>query len=99
VTAVLAAAAGSALPVALLAPEALSFGDVKLLGLLGLVLGWVGWGVLLAGVFVGLFCAAIFPLALLVTRRAGWRTAVPFGPPLLLGAVLAPAVAGPVPAP
>ena len=29
------------------------FGDVKLLGLLGLVLGWFGWGVLLAGVFLG----------------------------------------------
>ena len=27
---------------------------MKLLGLLGLLLGWFGWGVLLAGVFLGL---------------------------------------------
>jgi leader peptidase (prepilin peptidase) / N-methyltransferase len=75
--------------VAAIAPAALGLGDVKLLGLLGLVLGWFGWGVLLAGVFLGLLTGALVSLALLVTRRAGWRTAVPFGPPLLLGAALA----------
>lgn len=79
---------------ALVSPEALGFGDVKLLGLLGLVLGWFGWGVLLAGVFLGLVAGALGSLALLLTRRAGWRTAVPFGPPLLLGAALALALGG-----
>ena len=73
----------------------LGFGDVKLLGLLGLLLGWAGWGVLLAGVFLGLLTGAVLSLALVATRRAGWRTALPFGPPLLLGAVLALAMAGP----
>ncbi|GAA4328677.1 hypothetical protein GCM10023162_34490 [Klenkia terrae] len=34
--------------------------------------------------------------ALLALRRAGWRSAVPFGPPLLVGAGLALALAGPV---
>jgi leader peptidase (prepilin peptidase) / N-methyltransferase len=77
--------------------EGLGFGDVKLLGLLGLVLGWAGWGVLLAGVFLGLLAGAVVSLVLLATRRAGWRTALPFGPPLLAGAVLALALAGPVP--
>ena len=62
---------------------------MKLLGLLGLVLGWFGWGVLLAGVFLGLLVGAVVSLVLLVIRRAGWRTAMPFGPPLLVGAVLA----------
>ena len=75
--------------VAAIAPAALGLGDVKLLGLLGLLLGWFGWGVLLAGVFLGLLTGAVVSLALLVTRRAGWRTAVPFGPPLLLGGALA----------
>jgi leader peptidase (prepilin peptidase)/N-methyltransferase len=75
--------------VAAIAPAALGFGDVKLLGLLGLLLGWFGWGVLLAGLFLGLLAGAGISLALLATRRAGWRTALPFGPPLLLGAVLA----------
>jgi leader peptidase (prepilin peptidase)/N-methyltransferase len=93
-----AAAFAFAALAALVSPDALGFGDVKLLGLLGLVLGWAGWGVLLAGVFLGLVAGALGSLALLVTGRAGWRTAVPFGPPLLLGAALALALAGPLPA-
>jgi leader peptidase (prepilin peptidase)/N-methyltransferase len=75
--------------IAALAPEALGFGDVKLLGVLGLVLGWFGWGMLLAGVFLGLLTGGVVSVALLASRRAGWRTALPFGPPLLAGAVLA----------
>ena len=77
---------------AALSPEALGFGDVKLLGLLGLLLGWFGWGVLLAGVFLGLLAGAVLSLVLLAARRAGWRTALPFGPPLLTGAALAVAL-------
>ncbi len=89
-----AAAFGLAALLAALAPEGLGFGDVKLLALLGLVLGWIGWGVLLAGVFLGLLTGALVSLVLLATRRAGLRTAVPFAPPLLTGAVLALALAG-----
>jgi len=73
---------------ATLSPDGFGFGDVKLLGLLGLVLGWFAWGVLLTGIFLGLLTGAVVSLLLLVTRRAGWRTAIPFGPPLLTGAVL-----------
>jgi leader peptidase (prepilin peptidase)/N-methyltransferase len=76
------------------APEGLGFGDVKLLGLIGLLLGWAGWGVLLAGVFLGLLTGAAVSLLLVATRRAGWRSAVPFGPPLLVGAALALALDG-----
>jgi leader peptidase (prepilin peptidase)/N-methyltransferase len=99
VRAFVAAAAAFAVAVAAAAvsPEGLGLGDVKLLGLLGLVLGWAGWGVLLAGVFLGLVAGAVVSMFLLVTRRAGWRTALPFGPPLLAGAVLALALGGPIP--
>jgi leader peptidase (prepilin peptidase)/N-methyltransferase len=94
-----AAAAGAAFLLAAgaaaISGDGLGFGDVKLLGLLGLVLGWAGWGVLLAGLFLGLVTGAVLSLVLVATRRAGWRTALPFGPPLLVGAVLALAVAGP----
>ncbi|MDP5182980.1 prepilin peptidase [Blastococcus sp. BMG 814] len=82
----------------LAAPAALGFGDVKLIGLLGLVLGWAGWGVLLAGLFLGLVTGALVSLALVATGRAGWRSTVPFGPPLLAGAVLALALGGVPPA-
>jgi leader peptidase (prepilin peptidase)/N-methyltransferase len=95
--AVLAAGAafGISAVVRVAVPEGLGFGDVKLLGLLGLVLGWAGWGVLLAGIFLGLLTGALVSLVLVAARRAGWRTALPFGPPLMTGAVLALAVAGP----
>ena len=83
-----AAAFAVATAVRVLAPDGFGFGDVKLLGLLGLVLGWFGWGVLMAGVFLGLLTGAMVSLGLLATRRVGWRTAIPFGPPLLAGAVL-----------
>ena len=90
VRALLAAVAAFAVGVvaALLSPDGFGLGDVKLLGLLGLVLGWFGWGVLMTGVFLGLLTGALVSLLLLATRRAGWRTAIPFGPPLLAGAVL-----------
>lgn len=81
----------------LLAPAGLGFGDVKLLGLIGLVLGWFGWGVLLAGLFLGLLTGALASVALVAGGRAGWRSAVPFGPPLLLGAALGLLVGGVLP--
>jgi leader peptidase (prepilin peptidase) / N-methyltransferase len=92
-----AVAGGVALLAALAGPSGLGLGDVKLLALLGLLLGWAGWGALLAGVFLGLLAGAAVSLVLLATRRAGWRTPVPFGPPLLVGAVLALLVEGPLP--
>ncbi|SDG60319.1 prepilin peptidase [Klenkia brasiliensis] len=81
----------------LLAPAGLGFGDVKLLAPLGLLLGWWGGGQLvLTGVLLGLLAGALVSLVLLATRRAGWRTAVPFGPPLLVGAAAALVLAGPL---
>jgi leader peptidase (prepilin peptidase)/N-methyltransferase len=78
-------------------PQGMGLGDVKLLGQLGLVLGWFGWGVLMAGVFLGLLTGALVSVLLLATRRGGWRTAIPFGPPLLAGAVLALALGAVLP--
>jgi leader peptidase (prepilin peptidase)/N-methyltransferase len=86
-------AGGAAFGVAALAaaasPSGLGFGDVKLIGLLGLVLGWVSWEALLLGVLLGLAFGAVVALALMALGRAGWRTALPFGPPLLVGAGVA----------
>jgi leader peptidase (prepilin peptidase)/N-methyltransferase len=95
VRAALAAAVtfGVAALAAATSPAGLGFGDVKLLGLLGLLLGWVGWEQLVTGVFLGLVVGALAAVTLLATRRARWRTALPFGPPLLLGAALALALA------
>ena len=79
----------------LVEPRGFGGGDVKLLGLLGLVLGWAGWDVLVTGVFAGLLLGALGSLVLVAAGRAGWRTAVAFGPPLLAGAYVALTFAGP----
>jgi leader peptidase (prepilin peptidase)/N-methyltransferase len=89
-----AVAFGLAALAAAISPAGLGFGDVKLLGVLGLLLGWVGWGVLLTGVFLGLLAGAVVSLVLLASRRVSWRSAVPFGPPLIAGAVAALVVSG-----
>jgi leader peptidase (prepilin peptidase)/N-methyltransferase len=96
-----AAAAAAVLALAtgarLVSPGGLGRGDVKLLGLLGLLLGWAGWGVLVAGVLAGFVAGALGSLVLMAAGRARWRTAVAFGPALLLGAYTALALAGPLP--
>lgn len=74
---------------AFISPASLGFGDVKLAGLLGLYLGWLGWGVLLLGLVAGFTVGALAALALLAGRRVGWRGDMAFGPSLLAGALLA----------
>lgn len=61
-------------------------GDVKLAGVLGIALGWAGWSALAVGAFAGFVFGGLYGTILLATRRAGRRTAVAFGPWMLLGA-------------
>lgn len=73
------------LVLALIRPGELGLGDVKLAASLGLLLGWVGWGHLVLGTFLGFAFGGIYSAVLLILRRAGRRTAIPFGPFLLAG--------------
>ncbi|MFJ5034845.1 prepilin peptidase [Streptomyces sp. NPDC088560] len=68
-------------------PSGMGFGDVKLAVGMGAVLGWYGWSVVLLGAFAGFLLGAVYGGALVVVRRAGRRTAIPFGPFLLSGAL------------
>lgn len=81
---------------ALAVPGGLGFGDVKLAGVLGLFLGWLGWGPLAIGVAGGFVLGGLFAVCLLVARRAGRRSAIPFGPWLLAGAWLGIAAGAPL---
>ena len=86
--ALLVGAAG--LLLALLAPGGgLGLGDVKLLGLLGLFLGWIGWGEVVLGVAAGFAIGALAAIVLLALRRAGLKDHMAFGQWLIAGALVA----------
>lgn len=70
----------------LVRPSGMGGGDVKLAGVIGLYLGWIGWGAVVVGAFAAFLFGGIFGIALILTRRAGRRTAIPFGPWMILGA-------------
>ncbi len=77
-------------------PGGMGFGDVKLAGVLGLYLGYLGWAQLIVGVAAAFVLGGIFGLVLIALRRAGRTTAVPFGPWMLLGAWIGIIAGGPV---
>lgn len=76
------------LVILLIYPPGMGFGDVKLAALVGLHLGWFGWPAVIVGAFAAFLLGGVVALALLVTRRAGRRSGIPFGPYLLGGAWL-----------
>ncbi len=67
-------------------PGGLGGGDVKLAGLAGIYLGWLGWGALAVGWLGGFLLGGAFAVALLATRRVTRGSALAFGPWLLAGA-------------
>ncbi len=77
------------LVLALVRPGQLGGGDIKLAGIAGLALGWLGWPALIAGAALGFALAAIASLALLAARRVTLHSAICFGPFLIGGALLA----------
>jgi leader peptidase (prepilin peptidase)/N-methyltransferase len=77
------------LVLALISPSGMGMGDVKLAGLLGLFLGWLGWGAVVVGAAAGFVVQAAVALLLLAGRRIGLRGELPFGPAMLVGAALA----------
>jgi leader peptidase (prepilin peptidase)/N-methyltransferase len=89
---VLAILAAVAIPAVLYLPSipfgagAFGLGDVKLLAGVGLMLGGDR---ALGGTLFGLILAGVVLVVLLVTRRIGRKSFVPFGPFLILGALWA----------
>jgi leader peptidase (prepilin peptidase)/N-methyltransferase len=84
------------LAIAMVYPGGMGFGDVKLAGLLGLYLGWLGWSSVVVGTFAGFLLGALVGVALVAARRAGRKSALPFGPYMLAGAMLAVFAARPI---
>jgi len=73
---------------ALVYPGGMGLGDVKLAGVIGMLLGFLGWGALIVGAFSAFLLGGIFGIALIVSRRASRKSGIPFGPWMLAGAWL-----------
>lgn len=69
----------------LISPRGMGGGDVKLAALIGLGLGYIGWGSVLVGAFAAFLTGGLYGIVLLALRRATRRTAVPFGPWMIVG--------------
>jgi leader peptidase (prepilin peptidase) / N-methyltransferase len=70
-------------------PPGMGFGDVKLAGVLGMYLGYLGWGHLFAGTFLAFLLGGLWSIALLAARRGTLKSSIPFGPFMLAGAAAA----------
>jgi leader peptidase (prepilin peptidase)/N-methyltransferase len=74
---------------AMISPSSLGFGDVKLSGLIGLLLGWLGVGTALVGLLAGFIVGGLIAVVMLIGRRVGLRSHIAFGPSMLAGAFVA----------
>jgi leader peptidase (prepilin peptidase)/N-methyltransferase len=71
----------------IVSPKGMGFGDVRLSFLLGLALGWLGWGEVAGGLFAGFLYGAVVGVALIAVRVRGRKQQIPFGPFLAAGAI------------
>lgn len=74
------------LVIALSARGAMGWGDVKLAVPLGAITGYLSWGTLLVGSFGAFVLGAAVGIGLLVAGGANRKSAIPFGPFLLVAA-------------
>ena len=63
----------------------MGFGDVKLAGVLGLFLGWVGLPAVVSGLLLGMLAAAFTGIGMMVVRKADRKTEIAYGPFLIAG--------------
>lgn len=71
----------------LIHPAGLGWGDVKLSGVIGLYLGWLGITAVAAGLFGAFALAAVSGLVLIAAGRATRKSQIPFGPFMLVAAL------------
>jgi leader peptidase (prepilin peptidase) / N-methyltransferase len=77
-------------------PGGMGFGDVKLAGLLGGLLGYLSWSALVVGAFAGFALGALAGVIVIALGRGGRKSALPFGPFMIAGAMLAVFAANPL---
>ncbi len=71
---------------AIIYPSGMGFGDVKLAGVLGMYLAFLGWPQVVVGAFLAFLLGGVVGALLMAIRKAGRKSKIPFGPFMLLGA-------------
>jgi len=69
-------------------PAGMGFGDVKLAGVLGALMGYLSWSAPIVATFGAFLLGAVVGIALMVTNRGGRKTAIPFGPFMIAAALI-----------
>jgi leader peptidase (prepilin peptidase)/N-methyltransferase len=77
-------------------PAGMGFGDVKLAFILGGVLGYLSWAAFGVGAFGGFLLGSLGGIVLLAAGRGNRKTAIPFGPYMIAGTLLAIFLAQPL---
>jgi leader peptidase (prepilin peptidase)/N-methyltransferase len=80
----------------IVSPRGMGFGDVRLSFLLGVALGWLGWGEVAGGLFAGFLYGAVVGVALIAMKVRGRKQQIPFGPFLAAGATTFVLFGGPL---
>ncbi len=70
-------------------PKGMGWGDVKLAAGLGTALAWYGWAELVVGGFGAFFLGAVWGLASMAAGKAGRKSALAFGPFMIVATFLA----------
>ena len=80
----------------LISPRGMGFGDVRLSGVIGMFLGWLGMWHVALGLFLAFLLASVIGVGLIALKLRSRKSHIPFGPFLALGAVLAVLVGDPL---
>ncbi len=64
--------------------EVMGMGDVKLMGMVGALLGWKS---ALFAIFLGSLAGSVVGIFLVITKKSQWQSRIPFGPYLSLGSL------------
>jgi len=76
-------------------PRGMGYGDVRLSGVLGIALGYLGWPELAVGIYGGFLLGGVIGGLLAVARRVD-RKGYPFGPFMLIGALVGVVLGEPI---
>jgi leader peptidase (prepilin peptidase)/N-methyltransferase len=85
---------GYFLLLALIWPQGLGLGDVKLVPTLALALGWLSWGAVVVGLTAAFLLGGLAGLTAIVVFGRSRRSLLPFGPWLVAGTLLAVSAGG-----